>query len=101
VFLTHAFAEATVVTGKGRGAIGVGLNVYHLAVSEADASGNTVNSFNVPLVTYGKSQHQVEAIIVSPVRSPDKDRWIGELQLNGSLSVQRYTITLQPSDIGT
>ncbi|MDE2938934.1 MAG: hypothetical protein OXR67_08445 [Chloroflexota bacterium] len=55
------------MTVKGRRAIGVGPNAYHLAVSEADASDYTVNSFNVPLVTCGKSQHQVEAIIGSPV----------------------------------
>ena len=46
-----------------RRAIGVGLNADHLAVAETDATGNYVNAFSVPLVTYGTSQHQAEAII--------------------------------------
>ena len=55
--------DVVVVTAQGRGAIGVDLNADHLAVAETDASGNYVNAFSVPLVTYGKSQHQAEAII--------------------------------------
>ena len=55
--------DVRVVTDKRRGAIGVDLNADHLAVAETDASGNPVHSFGVPLVTYGKSQHQAEAII--------------------------------------
>ena len=51
------------VTDKRRGAIGVDLNAAHLAVAETDASGNPVNAFRVPLVTYGKSRPQAEAII--------------------------------------
>ena len=43
--------------------IGVDLNADHLAVAETDASGNYVHAFRVPLVTYGKSSHQAEALI--------------------------------------
>ena len=39
------------------------LNAGHLAVAETDRSGNYVHAFSVPLVTYGKSQRQAEAII--------------------------------------
>ena len=39
------------------------LNADHLAVVETDASGNYVNAWRVPLVTYGKSHHQAEALI--------------------------------------
>lgn len=39
------------------------LNADHLAVTETDRSGNFVNAFSVPLVTYGKSSHQAEALI--------------------------------------
>ena len=39
------------------------LNADHLAVTETDWSGNVVNAFSVPLVTYGKSIHQAEALI--------------------------------------
>ncbi|MDE2940246.1 MAG: IS200/IS605 family accessory protein TnpB-related protein [Chloroflexota bacterium] len=63
VFLTTALTKAPVVTDRSRGAIGVDLNADHLAVSETDASGNPVNCFSVPLVTYGKSRRQAEAII--------------------------------------
>ena len=63
VFATTQMMDVPVVTDKGRGAIGVDLNADHLGVCETDASGNHVNAFSVPLVTYGKSQHQAEAII--------------------------------------
>ena len=52
-----------VVTVQGRGAVGVDPNADHLAVFETDASGNYVQAFRVPLVTYGKSTHQAPAII--------------------------------------
>ena len=39
------------------------LNADHLAVAEIDASGNYLNSWRVPLVTYGKRHHQGEALI--------------------------------------
>ncbi len=54
VFATTQLMDVPVVTDKGRGTIGVDLNADHLAVCEADASGSPVNSFSVPLVTYGK-----------------------------------------------
>ena len=69
VFATTQMTEVTVVTDQQRGAIGVDLNVDHLAVVETDASGNYVNAFSVPLVTYGKLQHQAEAIIGDAVAS--------------------------------
>ena len=69
VFATTAMMGVPVVTDKRRGAIGVDLNADHLAVVEADASGNYVNAFSMPLVTYGKSQRQAEAIIGDAVAS--------------------------------
>ena len=45
------------------------LNADHLAVVETDASGNCINAWRVPLVTYGKSTHQVEALIGDAVAS--------------------------------
>ena len=58
-----------VVTDRRRGAIGVDLNADHLAVAETDASGNCLNAWRVPLVTYGKSTHQAEALIGDAVAS--------------------------------
>ena len=69
VFATTGMMDVPVVTDKGRGAIGVDLNAGHLAVAETDVSGNPVKSFSVPLVTYGKSRHQAEAIIGDAVAS--------------------------------
>ena len=69
VFATTQMMDVAVVTDKQRGAIGVDLNADHLAVCETDASGNYTNAFSVPLVTYGKSNHQAEAIIGDAVAS--------------------------------
>ena len=63
VFVTTDMAEVPVATDRRRGAIGVDLNADHLAVTETDSSGNWLRSWRVPLVTYGKSQRQAEAII--------------------------------------
>ena len=69
VFATTNMMDVPVVSDQQRGIIGVDLNADHLAVCETDASGNYVNAFSVPLVTYGKSQHQAEAIIGDAVAS--------------------------------
>ena len=63
VFATTEMVKASVVTDRSLGAIGVDLNADHLAVTEADRSGNFVNTFSMPLVTYGKTAHQAEALI--------------------------------------
>ena len=55
--------KVPVVTDRSLGAIGIDLNADHLAVAEADRSGNFINTFSVPLVTYGMSAHQAEALI--------------------------------------
>ena len=69
VFATTDMMDVPVVTDQRRGAIGVDLNADHLAVCETDASGSYFNAFSLPLVTYGKSQHQAEAIIGDAVAS--------------------------------
>ena len=69
VFVTTNMMDVPVITDKRRGALGVDLNADHLAVADTDASGNYVKAFSVPLVTYGKSQHQAEAIIGDAVAS--------------------------------
>ena len=63
VFVSTQMMDVPVVTDRKRGTIGVDLNADHLAVAETDASGNYVNVWRVPLVTYGKSTHQAEALI--------------------------------------
>jgi IS605 OrfB family transposase len=41
-----------------RGAIGIDLNAAHVSVTRADRHGNSVEKFDMPLVTYGKSEGQ-------------------------------------------
>ena len=69
VFATTELPEVEITTDRRRGAIGVDLNADHLAVVDTDASGNYVNAWRVPLVTYGKSQSQAEALIGDAVAS--------------------------------
>ena len=69
VFVSTEMMDVPVVTDKRRGAIGVDLNADHLAVAETDASGNYINAWRVPLVTYGKNTNQAEAIIGDAVAS--------------------------------
>ena len=63
IFATTEMMDVAGVTDQRRGVIGVDINADHLAVAETDASGNYVNAWRVPLVTYGKSGHQAEALI--------------------------------------
>ena len=69
VFASTRMMDVPVVTDKRHGAIGVDLNADHLAVAETDASGNCLKTWRVPLVTYGKSSHQAEALIGDAVAS--------------------------------
>ena len=69
VFVSTEMMDVPVVTDRRRGALGVDLNADHLAVAETDASGNCINAWRVPLVTYGKNTHQAEAIIGDAVAS--------------------------------
>ena len=63
VLVSTQMMDVPVVTDKRHGAIGVDLNADHLAIAETDASGNCMNAWRVPLITYGRSQHQAEALI--------------------------------------
>ena len=69
VFATTELPEVELTTDRRRGAIGVDLNADHLAVADTDASGNCINAWRVPLVTYGKNTRQAEAIIGDAVAS--------------------------------
>ena len=67
VFATTDLPDVEVTTDRGLGVIGVDLNAAHLAVAETDASGNYLNAWRAPLVTYGKNTHQAEALIGNAV----------------------------------
>ena len=63
VFATTELPDVEITTDRRHGIIGVDLNADHLAVAETDASGNYLNAWRAPLVTYGKSKRQAEALI--------------------------------------
>ena len=63
VFVSTRMMDVPVVTDQRRGVIGIDLNADHLAVAETDASGNYLNAWRAPLVTYGKNTHQAQALI--------------------------------------
>ena len=63
VFASVKHQPVPVVTTRRLGAIGVDVNTDHLAVSETDYSGNWLRSLTVPLVTYGRTTKQAEALI--------------------------------------
>ena len=69
VFVTTNMMGVPVVTDQRLGAIGVDVNVDHLAIAETDASGNCVTAWRTPLVTYGKSQRKAEALVGDAVAS--------------------------------
>ena len=69
VFATTRMMDVPLVSDRRRGAVGVDLNADHLAVAEIDASGNYLNAWRVPLVTYGKNTGQTEALIGDAVAS--------------------------------
>ena len=69
VFVSTRMMNVPVATDGKRGAIGVDLNADHLAVAETDASGNCLNAWRVPLVTYGRNTRQAEALIGDAVAS--------------------------------
>ena len=70
------------------------LNADHLAVAETDASGNYLRAWRVPLVTYGRSSRQAEALIgdavasvVGYVREPGKPIVIEQLDFRQKKAV--------------
>ena len=63
VFATTELPDVEVTTDRRLGVVGIDLNADHLAVTETDASGNFINAWRTPLVTYGKNTHQAEALI--------------------------------------
>ena len=69
VFVSTRMMDVPVATNQRSGAIGVDLNADHLAVAETDSSGNCLNAWRVPLVTYGRNTRQAEALIGDAVAS--------------------------------
>ena len=72
------------------------LNVDHLAVCETDASGNYLKAFRVPLVTYGKSTHQAQALIGDAVvRVVEYARQVGKPIVIERLDFRQKKVVLE------
>lgn len=69
VLVSTEVERAPIVTDKRAGVIGVDVNADHLAVAETDRFGNPLKSWSVPLVTYGKSKNQADALIGEAIAS--------------------------------
>ena len=91
VFVTTKMMAVPVATDQRGGAIGVDLNADHLAVAETDSSGNCLNAWRVPLVTYGKNTRQAEALIGDAVASVvNYAREVGKPIVIEKLDFQRH-----------
>ena len=68
VFISTEFPKVGLVSVKEAGAFGIDINADCIAVAEIDRFGNLVGTKVYPLVTYGKSSDQAEAIIGDVVK---------------------------------
>jgi len=69
VYITVEKTASLSKTNNETGAIGIDININHLAVTEIDRTGNYVSSFDVATNVYGKSQLQSKAIIGDAVKN--------------------------------
>jgi len=63
VHLTTNMQAPKMISNKYLGGIGVDINSDHLAVVETDHFGNPIKHRSIPIVTYGKTNAQREAVI--------------------------------------
>jgi len=68
VFISTEFPKVEIVSVKAAGAVGIDINADCIALAETDRFGNLVGTQVFPLVTYGKSSDQAEAIIGDVVK---------------------------------
>ena len=68
VLVSTNLPEVKIISIRHAGAIGVDINADCLAVSEIDRFGNLAGTRVIPLVTYGKTQKQAEALIGDAVK---------------------------------
>ena len=96
VFVTVDLAPAPVVTDRRLGSVGVDLNADHLAVSEVDAARNWLKSWRVPLVTYGQTARQAEALVGDAVAGVvECAREVGKPIVMERLDFQRKKLALE------
>ena len=63
LFVSTALQAPQKITHADFGAIGVDINVDHLAVAELDRYGNCVKHKKIPIILHGKNSHQIKALI--------------------------------------
>jgi IS605 OrfB family transposase len=63
IFVSVEARPVEQLSRKELGAIGIDVNVDHLAISETDRFGNLINVKRIDLVAYGKTEDQAKAII--------------------------------------
>ncbi len=69
VHATTERVEVATVTAREHGALGLDLNADHIAVSRVDASGNPTEAWNIPTLLFGKTKHQIAALLGDTVAS--------------------------------
>lgn len=62
MFVSTALEKIAPVSQKDCGAIGLDLNIDHIAYAETDRSGNLVERKRLPWVSYGKNRNQLKAL---------------------------------------
>jgi IS605 OrfB family transposase len=68
LFVSTPLQKPKKITYVGFGAIGVDINIDHLAVAETDRYGNCIKHKVIPLSLYGKDSYQIKAIIGDAVK---------------------------------
>ncbi len=68
VFVSFEQTRVPNVTKDCIGAIGLDINVHHIALVETDVKGNPIDKKTIPLCTYGKTKNQAKALIGDAVK---------------------------------
>lgn len=85
------------VSNTSLGAVGVDINVDHLAVSETDRFGKLIDSFRIPCVTNGKTSDQrLDAVRCAAKAAVAHAAWAGK-----PLVLERLDFTRKKQELGT
>ncbi len=69
VHATTERMQIPVITDRKNGAVGIDLNTDHIACSRIDSNGNPTETWGIPTLAFGKTKHQIEAILGDAVVS--------------------------------
>lgn len=68
VFVTFDHEEVPILTKESLGAVGIDINIDHIALVEIDAKGNPIDKKSIALCTYGKIKEQAKALVGDAVK---------------------------------